>query len=134
MKKGLGVAAAVVLGGCALSGDVSAATKGVDGFHQQLNTGHYEQLYAAAAPAFKATTSEAKFDALLDMIQRKLGRFRSDKVTGWHVNATTGGTFTSLAVTSTYADGQAQEQFVFLMNGSRASLINFQINSPALMR
>ena len=124
---------AVALSGCSLTADVSVATKAVDAFHRQLNAGQFVAIYAATSPAFKASTTEPQFEALLDAVHRKLGAFQSDTATGWNVNATTGGTFAALTFTSSYTGGQAQEQFTYRLAGGRAALASYQINAPALI-
>jgi hypothetical protein len=134
MRTGLAiVVACAALGGCSLSQDASAASSAVANFHRQLNAGQFDAIYAASSPTFKASTTELRFTALLAAVHRKLGALRSATVSGWRVNATTGGTFASLSVSSTFANGPAQETFEFQTIGGRQALQSYQINAEALI-
>ena len=133
MRHAAGLAMAAALGACSFSADVGAAEKAMDGFHQRLNAGRFDAIYAGASPQFKAAPAQPQLPALLHAVHTRLGQFRSNKTTGWHVNATTSGTFASLNVTSIYTNGQAREAFMYQIAAGRAALVNYQINSPALI-
>jgi hypothetical protein len=49
------------------------------------------------------------------------------------VNATPAGTTVTLHYNTEFTEGTANEQFVFLVSGDKATLYNYNINSPLLI-
>ena len=127
------MAVAAALCGCSAGTDVPLAEKAVDSFHQTLNAGDFARIYAEARPDMKAATAEGPLVDLLGAVHRKLGVFQSGKSVGWNDNATTGGHFLTLTYASTYAGGTADERFVYRIDGGRAMLAGYNINSNALI-
>ena len=120
--------------GCAsLTKGKGAAESAVNRFHQQLNAEQYGEIYAQADDKFRGAVKEADSTALFEAIHRKLGNVKNATLSNWRVNATTGGTFVSLAYDTEFTEGRGVEQFDFLVSGERASLINYNINSPLLI-
>jgi hypothetical protein len=110
-----------------------AAESAVNRFHQQLNAEKYGEIYAQADDKFRGVVKEADSNALFEAIHRKLGNVKNAALSNWRVNATTGGTFVSLAYDTEFTEGRGMERFDFLVSGERASLINYNINSPLLI-
>lgn len=120
--------------GCAsLTKGKGAAESAVNRFHQQLNTEQYDEIYSHSDEKFRSAVKEADSKALFEGVHRKLGNVKNATLSNWRVNATTGGTFVSLAYNTEFTEGRGVEEFVFLVNGERASLINYNINSPLLI-
>lgn len=120
--------------GCAsLTKGKGAAESAVNRFHQQLNAEQYGEIYAQSDEKYRGAVKEADSNALFEAIHRKLGNIKIATQSNWRVNATTGGTFVSLGYNTEFTEGRGVEQFVFLVSGERATLINYNINSPLLI-
>jgi hypothetical protein len=120
--------------GCAsLTKGKGAAESAVNRFHQQLNAEKYGEIYAQSDEKYRGAVKEADSNALFEAIHRKLGNVKNATQSNWRVNATTGGTFVSLVYDTEFTEGRGAEQFVFLVSGERATLLNYNINSPLLI-
>ena len=64
---------------------------------------------------------------------RKLGTVQSVNSPRWQVNWRVAGTYVSLAYRTTYARGEAEEQFAYLMQKGTAILVGYHVNSNALI-
>src|SRR5438067_3678319 len=78
--------AAGLLGGCSMKADMEAGGKAIAAFHQALDAGQYQKIWAASAPDMKGATPEPRLTALLDAVHRRLGRFKSGSQTGFNDN------------------------------------------------
>ncbi len=123
----------LLLSACSPSADTKAAEDGVVAFHNALNGGQFDQIYAATAPEFKSASTQADFVKLLGAIHQKLGNFRSGSTATWNDNATTSGHFVTLERQAQFDRGPAQEEFVFRMAGEKAVLVGYHISSNALI-
>lgn len=125
------------LAGCSVSdADRSAAAvaaeQGVSKFHQQLDAGRFEEIYAGTSDEVKKSGSLQEFASGLEAIHRKLGASKSTKQQTGVVSVGTPGTMVTLNYVTTYTGGDANEQFVFLIHGNVPSLAGYHINSKAL--
>jgi hypothetical protein len=125
--------AAGLLSGCSMKEDMAAGDKGIAAFHQALDAGQFQQVWAQSAPDMKAATAQDRLTALLDAVHRKLGRFRSGSQTGFNDNVSGAGHMLTVAYQAQYEKGAASEQFVFRIDGGRALLAGYHINSDALI-
>lgn len=126
-------AAFTTLSGCSMSEDTSVAEQAVPRFHALLNAGKFEEIYNASSEDIKKATKQQDFIALLEAVHRKLGEVKSSERQAWKVNYQTSGTFVSLTYKTIYSEGEAAEQFVFLLKGKAATLAGYHINSNALI-
>ena len=122
-----------LLGGCSLSADTSLAEQEVKHFHELLDAGSSSAIYEAAAEDLKKVTTQAEFVTFLDAIHRKLGRSNSWERKGWNVNVGTSGKFITLNYETSYAQGPAQEQFIYRLADKQALLVGYHINSTTLI-
>jgi len=118
---------------CSMSGDTAVAEQAVPKFHEFLDAGRFAEIYEGASADLKNAGSQGDFVALLDAVHRKLGMVKSSEKQGWNVNYDTSGTFVTLTYKTTYAEGEAGEQFVYRIKGSAAALAGYHINSMALI-
>lgn len=116
-----------------MSEDTSVAEQAVPRFHALLNAGKFEEIYNASSEDIKKATKQQDFIALLEAVHRKLGEVKSSERQAWKVNYQTSGTFVSLTYKTIYSEGEAAEQFVFLLKGKAATLAGYHINSNALI-
>ena len=127
------IAACIALCACSMSADTAAAEQAVRKFHEQLDAGRFDEIYAASADELKKATTQQDFVALLGAVHRKLGNVKAADNTGWNVNYHTAGTFVTLGYKTTFDGGDAQEQFVFRLQDKAALLVGYHINSTALI-
>lgn len=118
---------------CGVKKGRESAERAVEKFHNQLNAGQFHEIYAEADEGFRQAISEGDATALFDAVRRKLGTVQEAKAAGWHVNANTAGTFWTLGYDVMFSEGKAVEQFVFKIDGEKALLFNYNVNSPLLI-
>lgn len=119
--------------GCSLKADLSSSNAAIAAFHAQLDRGQFAPIYAASAPEMKNVTNEADLVKLLAAVHGKLGRFRSGKAMGWNDTRNASGHFVNIGYQATYEKGPAMEEFLFRIDGDRASLAGYHVNSNALI-
>ena len=124
---------ALPLTACNPAADTKAAEQGVVNFHQQLNAGQFDQIYATTDPEFKAASTQDSFTKLLSAVHRKLGNFRSGQTGNWNDSSTTGGHFVRLERTAQFDHGPAEEEFIFKVSGQEAVLVGYHIGSDTLI-
>ncbi len=122
-----------LLGGCSMSADASLAEQAVPTFHQQLDAGNFDAIYAAAGDELKKVASQQDFVALLEAVHRKLGNTKASEKTGWQVNYQTSGSFVTLGYKTTFEGGDATEQFVYRLDEKSAVLVGYHVTSNALI-
>lgn len=127
------LAAAIFVAGCTTSVDTRVAERAVDTFHEMLNAGQFELIYAAGSDDLKRVAKREDFVALLDAVHRKLGVTKSWSKRGWSVNYHTSGTFVTLSYSTIFDEGDAGEQFVYRLQDGKALLVGYHINSTALI-
>ncbi len=118
---------------CGVKKGKENAERAVEKFHSQLNAGQFQQIYAESDDAFKKAATEEQVLQLFDAVRRKLGTVQQAKLSGWHVNATTGGTVVTLGYEVDFSEGKGTEQFVYHITGDKALLFNYNVNSPLLI-
>ena len=110
-----------------------AAEKGVEQFHNQLNAGQFKEIYAQADESFKSAAKEEDAIALFDAVKRKLGDVKKASPMGFFANTNTSGTFVTLTYETEFSEGKATEKFIFKINGEKALLYNYNIDSSLLI-
>ncbi|HEY2975301.1 MAG TPA: hypothetical protein VGJ48_22485 [Pyrinomonadaceae bacterium] len=123
----------VAVSSCSLTKGKQIGEHAVVQFHNQFNAGQYHDIYSQTDEGFQKASSEPDTIALFEAIRRKLGTVKNSNQVGWHVNATPMGTMVSLAYEVEFSEGKGTEQFVFRVSGDKASLFNYNINSPVLI-
>jgi hypothetical protein len=135
MTRVLVLTAALMLAicGCSMSTDTAAAEQAVSGFHELLDTARFSEIYEKSSDNLKKVATQRDFVALLEAVHRKLGKTKSAEKRGWNVNYHTSGTFVSLTYKTAYVEGEADEQFVYRLEGKVALLAGYHVNSNALI-
>jgi len=123
----------VAINACSLTKGRSIAEQAVFKFHDMYNTEQYQDIYDQTDDAFKKSTKQEDFLAILQAMQRKLGMVKESTPITWYVNATTLGTIVTLTYDTEFTEGHAKEQFVFRVSGDQAKLYGYYINSPLLI-
>ena len=127
---GLGL---IALASCSIAADKRVGAEAADRFHTLYNAEDYAGIYGSADKAFRASTPDTEFVALMSAIHRKLGLYRSSTPAGWRASATPSGTQLALGFRSQFAAGAAQEEFVYRLASGNAYLIHYNVNSPLLI-
>jgi hypothetical protein len=127
------VVLAVTLSGCSGSADISSAERAVMKFHALLDAGRFTEIFEQSSDDLKKASPQSEFVALLEAVHRKLGDTKSAVDQAWNVNHHTSGTFITLTYKTVYSEGEADEQFVFRMQGDSAALVRYHINANALI-
>ena len=128
----LGLAA--LAAGCVNKADTGAAEAATQTFHERLDAKAYAEIYADAAPAFRAATSEPVFAGFMARIDRKLGPCRKPvKTPLWRFNAGTGGTTLAQGYRRACANGELEETVTILVADGQARLLRYDANSPLLL-
>ena len=127
------IAAFFIVSSCSFTKGKARGEEAVVKFHNQFNAGRFHEIYAQSDEGFRKATSEADTLALFEAVRRKLGTVKNSNQTGWHVNATSAGTMVTLAYEVEFSEGKGTEQFVFHVNGDKALLFNYNVNSPLLI-
>ena len=102
-------------------------------FHQQLDAEQYDQIYAEADPALRQASARRDFVALMSAIHRKLGKTQDATGESFNVNWSTSGTQVRMSYKTKFAGGDAEETFVWHVVADRPVLLNYNINSNALI-
>jgi hypothetical protein len=124
---------AVLLGGCSFAEDKGRGERAVARFHELFGTSRYSEIYTDTTEGFREATTEAEFVEFLGAIRRKLGEVRETELTGLEVNWDSNGTSIYLSYDTTFELGKATEQFVWVMEGEKARLESYQIDSKDLI-
>jgi len=112
---------------------VPAAESGISAFHADLNAGNFQKIYHNGGAELKTATTSETFGKILNAVHLKLGLFKNGKSVGWNDNATTNGRYVTINYEAAYQKGQAQENFVYRVNGKQAALVGYHVNSDALL-
>jgi len=127
------VVASLGLVGCSPGADVPAAEHAIVEFHSDLNAANFQKIYSAGDAELKSATTDAMFSKILNAVHSKLGLFKTGKSAGWNDNVTTGGHFVTISYQAAYQKGSAVESFIYRIDGNRAALVGYHINSDALL-
>jgi hypothetical protein len=118
---------------CSLRKDKGVAEIGVAKFHSQFNNKQYRQIYDQTDEGFRKQTSEQQLTEYMEAVHRKLGEVKDAKQVRWRANVTTAGTQVFLAYQTAFAEGNATEDFVFIVDDDSSRLFKYNIQSPTLI-
>jgi hypothetical protein len=119
------------MGGC--SPETKLAAKEVSQFHALFEQGRAAEIYAHASPQFRSVGTEAEFRDYVDAVHRKLGGMQKTEIQQMRTDYNTAGRFASLGYKTQYERGEAYEQFVYVIESGKATLVSYNINSPTLV-
>ncbi len=130
LKLFVGVLAAVVLAACGkLTHDKDVAADAMDQFHERFNAGDFDKIYDTADAEFQGANTRADFLKLLTAVHRKLGDYKSCDNHGWSTNSFNFDTSVTLRYATKFSKGAGDEEFVYRVSGTRATLRGYHINS-----
>jgi hypothetical protein len=123
----------LAVSGCGAMKGKEAADKAVKLFHEQLDKGDFNNIYAATHADFKAAATEKDFVAMLEAVHRKLGPIQRSDAAGWNINSHNFKTTVVLTYKTTFAEGEAVETFTYRIEGDKAVLLGYNISSQVLI-
>ena len=109
------------------------ADKGIVEFHRLYNEGKFDEIYDHTDPKFQKASSKKDFLDLLGAVQRKLGKVTAAKEAGYNTRTFNFVTTVSLNQSTTFEQGSGMETFSFEINGDKAMLLGYNINSKDMM-
>lgn len=110
------------------------AENAVEKFHLLFNDSLYREIYLQADQTYKDAVTETDTIALFAMLRQKLGRVEQSKQVRWSRNASTLGTTVRLEYKTYFTNGTATERFIFLESNGDIRLMNYDIQSPLLIK
>ena len=110
-----------------------AAEQSVADFHKLYNDGKLAEIYSASHSNFKGATTEKQFLEFVGAVQRKLGKVTQTSNTGFKVRTFNLTTSVVLNQSTTFEQGTGTETFTFQMEGEKAILTGYNINSKDLI-
>jgi hypothetical protein len=110
-----------------------AAEQGVAEFHKLYNDGKLAEIYSSGHSKFKNAATEKEFLELMGAVERKLGKVTQTSNTGFNVRTFNLTTTVALNQNTTFEQGTGTEVFTFQMEGDKAMLVGYNINSKDLI-
>jgi hypothetical protein len=107
--------------------DKKTVERAVDRFHEMYNAGKGHEIYQAAHETFRRSMTEEALAAAMKGTQEKYGNV--DHVTHRWLNVLIGNPIEVKAVYNTeFQKGGATEQFSWVVDGTNAALVSYQIS------
>jgi hypothetical protein len=104
-----------------------------DEFHARFNNGQFAQIHDDANPEFQNATTGAQLASLLGDHRARLGPFtRTTSTRAVEVSRATSGTVVRVVYDSAFAQGFAEEQFVWRMQGAQTRLWKYWISNVSV--
>jgi hypothetical protein len=125
---------ALLLTGCGqMLKSKPAAEQAVVEFHKLYNDGKLPEIYAASHNKLKSITKETDFLDFVGTVHKKLGKMTQTSTTGFNVKSMNLTTTVVLTQNTTFENGTCTETFTYLMDGEKAVLAGYHINSKDLI-
>ncbi len=130
----LALSIAAIASGCGgMFKGKKAAEQSVADFHKLYNDGKLTEIYSAGHSKFRNATSEKQFLEFMGAVQRKLGKVTQTANAGLNVRSFNLTTTVVLNQSTTFEQGTGTEVFTFQMDGDKAILVGYNINSKELI-
>jgi hypothetical protein len=110
-----------------------AADEQVSAFHKHLNRGDIDGLIAMAHPDLLKASSEEELRTIFTLVHDKLGAVMKSETVRSHYSSMTSGASAVVVKETTFANGKGTETFTFRMEGDKALLLGYNINSMDLL-
>jgi hypothetical protein len=104
-------------------------------FHNRLEAGRYNEIYAAASPVFQANTQEATFQKYLGTIHSKMGACKPlAKALTYFANSNQSGSTARFTYRIECSNGPLDEVITFRVEDGVPRLFRYQASSPFQMK
>ena len=104
----------------------------VDEFHQELDRGDFVTIYGDATDDFRRAGTRGDALKFLEMVHQKMGNSAKMSAQGFHVAWRNGRLFADQVYDTQFAQGQARESFVWVIEQDRPRLESYHIDLPNL--
>lgn len=111
----------------------AAAENSIARFHQQYNDEKLDDIWKEAHVKFRSASKKEQFDELMSAVLRKLGKVKSTSNAGWRVNSYNFTTTVLMTQKTVFEKGEGAESFTFEMDGDKAVLVGYNIQSMDLI-
>jgi hypothetical protein len=119
--------------GCSFKDSLKTANQSVVNFHTDFNAQRFDDILANASQEFQRAGTAEQSRRFFSTVRRKLGEAGQWSVASWRVNVTPSGSIVNIRCKTKFARGDGDESFVWRIVGKDASLINYHIDSQALV-
>ena len=109
------------------------AADAMDQFHDRFNAGEFDKIYDTADADFQGAMARADFLKFMETVHRKLGNYKTCDSQSWQSNTFNSDTSVGLRYKTKFEKGAGDEDFVFRVSGTRATLRSYHINSTKLV-
>jgi hypothetical protein len=133
IAKWIAAAGALLLAACNPMEELDDADKAITQFHRQLDQRDFDGIWRATHGDFQAGQPREAYDAFMEAVRDKLGEAESSERQGFNINTNNGVTFVTVNMLTRFEEGEANEVFVFRRDGERLKLVNYNVNSQALI-
>ena len=128
------LALSAMLAACGLKESYNVSEAEAAKFHAALSAGQYDAIWNGAAPEMRKRKDQTQFTALLDAVNRKLGKVTGAKQTNWSGNNDNGVSTVTMKFDTTFEHGSAKETLVFLwVTDDSLKLSDYTIDSPDML-
>ena len=133
LRLSLCLGASMLMTACGVQKDLVSTDGAVSHFHQLLDAQDYGAIYAQTNQQFRDATKQDEFTAILAAVHRKLGHVGVATRQGFNINYDLAGAQIRVNYSTKFAEGDAQEEFVWRKSGETLALSSYNINSNALI-
>ena len=130
---GLAALILVVLACSAIKDGRPAADSAIVEFHSRLNEQKYKEIFDTSHQDLKNVASEEELTKLLSAVHSKLGMVVDSKNQTWKAGTYNLTTTVQMMQSTEFEHGKADEMFVFVIEGKKAFLQTYNINSMDLI-
>ena len=110
--------------------DYRVASSAVELFHHRLDSGDFDTIYSDASDDFRSSGTKADQIKFFEATHQKLGNSGKTSPLGFHVNWRNGHMFVDQVFGTQFAQGTAQESFVWVLENGTPRLYGYHI-TPA---
>jgi hypothetical protein len=110
-----------------------AADSAVIEFHSRLNEAKYKEIFDTSHQELKDVATEEDMTKLLTAVHSKLGMVVDSKSQTWKAGTFNLTTTVQMVQLTEFEHGKADETFVFIIEGKKAILQTYHINSMDLI-
>jgi hypothetical protein len=107
--------------------DYRVSSAAVELFHHRLDSGDFDTIYSDASDSFRSSGTKADQIKFLETTHQRLGNSRKTSPLGFHVNWRNRQMFVDQVYSTQFAQGTAQESFVWVMENGNPRLYGYQI-------
>lgn len=133
IRKWLAASGLALLAACNPMEELEDADREVARFHRQLDARDFEGIWNASHDNFRAGQPQADYAAFMVAVRDKLGEVEGTEREGFNINTNNGVTTITVAMSTEFAQGPATETFIFLRDGEDLRLLNYNVDSRALV-